>query len=110
MIRGFSEMCQHFRYVDRPAGKEIFEAAAVLRGFRMKRKSRPVHIDLNVLLQSFNTPGNEIAPGSDVVRENFQHVAVRHGHHLFDSVLKRFSWRVDMVMKKVETPGIRQAE
>jgi hypothetical protein len=25
-------------------------------------------------LKPFNTPGNEIAPGSDIVRENFQHI------------------------------------
>jgi len=44
----------------------------------MKRKVDPAHIDVEVLLQSFNTPGTEIAPGSNEVGEDFQYDAVRH--------------------------------
>jgi hypothetical protein len=45
----------------------------------MKRKSCPPDADCKFFLQFFNTPGNEIAPGSDVVRENFKND--RFGHN-----------------------------
>jgi hypothetical protein len=45
----------------------------------MERKSRPVKFEVEFLLQFFNTPGNEIAPGSDVVGEYFQDIVIRHG-------------------------------
>jgi hypothetical protein len=35
-------------------------------------KGLPLNFDLKILFQFFNTPGTEIAPGSDVVGENFQ--------------------------------------
>jgi hypothetical protein len=35
-------------------------------------KSPPLDFDLKILLQFFNTPGNEIAPGSYVIRKNLQ--------------------------------------
>jgi len=64
-------MGQHLRNVNELAGKQLFETPALIRGFGMKGKRRPVDMDVVSLLQSFNTPGNEIAPGSDVVREDF---------------------------------------
>ena len=67
-----AQVGQHGRHVDGAAGKQRFEGATFLRGFRVKRKPRPAQIDLEFLKQSFNTPGTEIAPGSDVVRENFK--------------------------------------
>jgi hypothetical protein len=44
----------------------------------MEGKSDP--LDLNVVLfsKSFNTPGNEITPGSDVVGKDFQNNRFRH--------------------------------
>jgi hypothetical protein len=38
----------------------------------MERKSRPMDIDIILFLQFFNTPGNEIAPGSDKIRKNLK--------------------------------------
>jgi hypothetical protein len=38
----------------------------------VQRKSRPAQVDLKLLFQSFNTPGNEVAPGSDEIRKDFQ--------------------------------------
>jgi hypothetical protein len=31
----------------------------------------PVDLDIEISLQLFNTPGTEIAPGSNVIAENF---------------------------------------
>ena len=47
----------------------------------MQRKSGPFDINVKLVLQLFNTPGNEIAPGSDIVRKNFQGCRFRH-HNL----------------------------
>jgi hypothetical protein len=37
----------------------------------MQREMRPDDLDVILFLQSLNTPGPEIAPGSDVVGEDF---------------------------------------
>jgi hypothetical protein len=79
-------MGQHIVNVDGPAGKEVFEGSAFFRGFRMEGKGRPVEVNVEFLLQSFNTPGNEIAPGSDVVGKNFQNSAIRHARNLHSAV------------------------
>ena len=44
----------------------------------MERKSRPPDADCILFLQFFNTPGNEITPGSDVVGKYFE--GGRFGH------------------------------
>ena len=38
----------------------------------MQWKVHPADADVECLFQSFNTPGTEVAPGSDVVTENFE--------------------------------------
>ena len=38
----------------------------------MKWKGFPFYFDIKFFFQSINTPGNEIAPGSDIIRENGQ--------------------------------------
>jgi hypothetical protein len=43
------------------------QGAALRRGVRMQRKSDPSNSDIEFAFQSFNTPGDEIAPGSDVI-------------------------------------------
>jgi hypothetical protein len=48
-------------------GKEILKERPLFRRFRMQRKGPPADIDFIFLFQSFNTPGNEIAPGSYVI-------------------------------------------
>jgi hypothetical protein len=47
----------------------------------MQRKGRPVNVDPELLFQSFNTPGNEVAPGSDEIGENLQDVIVIISYH-----------------------------
>jgi hypothetical protein len=37
----------------------------------VQRKSNPLNFDLEFAPQSFNTPGDEIAPGSDIIGKNF---------------------------------------
>ncbi len=82
-VCGPAQMGQHGRHVDGPPGKQLFEGPALFRGFGMEGKSRPAHADLEFLLQLFNTPGNEIAPGSDIVGEYFQDIVIRHGQTAF---------------------------
>ena len=38
----------------------------------MQRKEDPLHVDVEPLSETVNTPGTEVAPGSDVVTENFE--------------------------------------
>ena len=59
--------------------KEIFEKLSLLRGFRVKWKGSPVNRYVIFFLQLFNTPGNEVAPGSDIVGENFEYIVFSHG-------------------------------
>jgi hypothetical protein len=44
----------------------------------MKGKCRPPDINFKRLLQFFNTPGDEIAPGSDVIGKYFQNIGLGH--------------------------------
>ena len=57
--------------VESPAGKKILQWEAFGRSIGMQGEKDPVNVDVVVLLQSFNTPGTEITPGSDEVREYF---------------------------------------
>jgi hypothetical protein len=38
----------------------------------MQGKGYPLDLEIVCLFEFFNTPGNEVAPGSDVVRKDFQ--------------------------------------
>ena len=49
----------------------------------MQGKEHPLHRDLELLLKSVNTPGTEIAPWSDVVREYVQNGRVSHDYVSF---------------------------
>ena len=63
---------QHGRDVHITAFEEFLQGLACLRDLRMQGKGHPVDIQIMLLPQFFNTPGNEIAPGSDVVRKDLQ--------------------------------------
>jgi hypothetical protein len=58
--------------------EKVFEEPAFLGGFRVKRKSPPADNDIELALQFFNTPGNEIAPGSDIIGKYFEFHVCRH--------------------------------
>ena len=40
----------------------------------MQGKGSPLNFNIIVILQFFNTPGNEIAPGSDIVGKYFENL------------------------------------
>jgi hypothetical protein len=48
-------------------GEEMFKESPLFRCFGMQGKGPPADIYIIFLFQPFNTPGNEIAPGSDVI-------------------------------------------
>jgi len=47
--------------------EEIFNESPLFRCARVQGKGPPADIDFIFLFQPFYTPGNEIAPGSDIV-------------------------------------------
>jgi hypothetical protein len=53
----------------------------------MKRKGPPVDVDFVFFFKFFNTPGNEITPGSDVIGKNFQYWRL---WHIFPSAIKTY--------------------
>jgi hypothetical protein len=60
----------------------------------MERKSTPLNGNLIILSQSVNTPGTEIAPGSDIIGEYFQKNWLGHGsppasNRYFHSILRQ---------------------
>jgi hypothetical protein len=62
-----------------------------LRCLRMKREMHQPHVDFKILLQFLNTPGTEVAPGSHIIREDFQRDTVGHRSHSFtESLLPRW--------------------
>lgn len=74
----------HGIQIDLAAGKQRLDGDALLGGFRMQREMNPSNPEVEALLQLFNTPGTEVAPGSYVVAEDLQiqllgHGAVPHG-------------------------------
>ena len=60
------------RYVNVPSGEEFFERQSFIRRLRVQRKMPKPNLDIIDSLESFNTDRTEIAPRSDVVREDFQ--------------------------------------
>jgi hypothetical protein len=62
-------MLHHRRHIDRTTGKKLFKAAALVRGVGMQGKGSPVRLDGIRFSNFINTPGNEIAPGSDKIKK-----------------------------------------
>jgi hypothetical protein len=52
--------------------KEVFQGLAFLGGFLVEWEGAVANIYLIFLLQFFNTPGNEIAPGSDIIGKDIE--------------------------------------
>ena len=71
-IRRTFEAGVHGVDVHATSGKQVFQEAPVGGRFRMQGKVHPPDRDVECLFQPFNTPGTEVAPGSDVVAEDFQ--------------------------------------
>ena len=53
-------------------GEQVLEREAVGWRVGVKREVHPLDVYIEIPLQLFNTPGTEIAPGSDEVGEYFQ--------------------------------------
>jgi len=68
--------------IDLVAGIDPFQGDALGRDFRMERKGLPIDVDMKISLQLFNTPGNEVAPGSDIVGKYHE----ASGHRLTPSL------------------------
>src|SRR5208337_3545385 len=58
------------REIYAPSLEKLLEAHALFRCFRMKGECNPPDPYLVLFLKPFNTPGDEVAPGSDVIGEN----------------------------------------
>jgi hypothetical protein len=59
-------------HIDIAAAEQLLERPALGGRVGMQREVYPRDPDVEILLQLFNTPGTEIAPGSDVIAEYFQ--------------------------------------
>jgi hypothetical protein len=70
--RCFTQMRHHFLHIDGPIGKKLLKQKPVFRRVRMKGKSPPLDGNVVFFFQLFNTPGNEVAPRSDVIGENLK--------------------------------------
>jgi hypothetical protein len=47
----------------------------------MQGKGNPLDLEIVYLFEFFNTPGNEVAPGSGVIGKDFQKNSASLGHH-----------------------------
>jgi len=86
----------HLIYVDGQTGKQLVKTQPVFRCIRMQWKCAPANRDLVFFFQSFNTPGNEVAPGSDIVRKYFNCRRDTHSYLLWC----RFSY-LDVLLRTV---------
>ena len=66
--------------IHRSAGKQVLERQSFRRCVRMQWKVDPLHINIEILLQLFNTPGTEITPGSDKIGEDLECRGLAHTH------------------------------
>jgi hypothetical protein len=69
---GTVKMFEYCRNFLRTGFEQILKELAVFRCFGMQRESSPANAYVIFVLQSFNTPGNEITPGSDIIGKDFQ--------------------------------------
>jgi len=72
----------HGRDVDRLPAEKLFERLSFRRRFRVEGKGDPLDLDPVFLFELFNTPGTEVAPGSDVIGENFHYEGLSHVSYL----------------------------
>ena len=70
---GLGQLAQprlHGRDLFLPPGKQLGELDSLLRRFRVERKNGPAQLHSVLPLQAVGTHGTEVAPGSDVVKED----------------------------------------
>ena len=73
----------HGGKIDITAPKEILQASPLFWRFGMKRKMSDLNAQAIICFQFLNTPGTEVAPGSDVVGENFKGDVINHDNSSF---------------------------
>jgi|WetSurMetagenome_2_1015567.scaffolds.fasta_scaffold00986_10 hypothetical protein len=66
------QMVKYGWNIDIPPSKEFFQGPAFFWRLWMQEKRDPLHLDIVGFFEFFNTPGYEVAPGSDIVGENLQ--------------------------------------
>ncbi len=66
------QVLQECLYVSVAAGEQLFQRESLLRRIRVQRKGYPPEVNAVLLPEPVNTPGNEIAPGSDVIGKDFK--------------------------------------
>lgn len=87
LIRQAFEARIHGADVPATSGKHVFQRPPFGGRFRMQGKVHPADGDIKCLFQSFNTPGTEVTPGSDVVAEDFEGDGCSH-RCSFQAVIK----------------------
>ena len=60
------------------SGEQILKGKTFCRCVGMQREIYPLEINVVVPLQPFNTPGTEVAPGSNEVGEDFESNGISH--------------------------------
>jgi len=65
-------------YIHGAIFKELFKRKAFLRRVRVKGKCPPPYRDKVFIFKPFDTPGNEVAPRSDVIGKYLK--CYRYGH------------------------------
>ncbi len=68
----------HLAGIEIQARIELIQGKPLLRGVGVEGKGLPLDFNLEVLTQLFNTPGTEVAPGSDVIRKDLKNFGRRH--------------------------------
>ena len=58
-------------HVDIAAAEQFLERQTLCGRVGMQWEVHPVDMDIEIPLQLFNTPGTEIAPGSNIIAEYF---------------------------------------
>ena len=61
-----------FPEIGRIAAKKVLQAQSLFRRFGMQGKGPPLNLDPILVVQLFNTPGTEVAPGSNIIGKNFE--------------------------------------
>jgi len=56
----------------------------------MKRELGKLDLQTVVVFQFLDTPGDEVAPGSDKIRKNFENKRFRHKYLLYQSSFQSF--------------------
>jgi hypothetical protein len=82
----FHTVSHHLQVSFAEIREQIFKEGTFFRSLRVQGEGPPADIDRIFLFKPFNTPGNEIAPGSDIIGIYFKYRMRSHflASFLFD--------------------------